>query len=50
MWIGPCPPKSIDESITQAQAAAARAVSLLSEKKKYVSGAVANINQVNCSG
>jgi heterodisulfide reductase subunit A len=43
-------PKSIDESITQAQAAAARAVSLLSEKKKYVSGAVAHINQVNCSG
>ncbi len=38
-------PKSIDESITQAQAAAARAVSLLSEKIRYVSGAVAHINR-----
>ena len=43
-------PKSIDESITQAQTAAARAVSLLSEKRRYVSGAVAHIYQVNCSG
>ena len=43
-------PKSVDESITQAQAAAARAVSLLSEKRRYVSGAVAHISQVNCSG
>jgi heterodisulfide reductase subunit A len=43
-------PKSIDESITQAQAAAAKAVSLLSEKRRYVSGAVAHINRVNCSG
>ncbi len=43
-------PKSIDKAITQAQAAAAKAVSLLSDKRRYVSGAVAHINQVNCSG
>ncbi len=42
-------PKPIDESIAQAQAAAARAVTLLSAKSLPVSGTVAEVNQMNCS-
>ena len=41
-------PKSIDESITQAQAAAARAVTLLSSKSIPVSGTVAHVNSAYC--
>ncbi len=43
-------PKPIDESITQAQAAAARAVTLLSAKTIPVSGTVAAVDQTCCSG
>jgi heterodisulfide reductase subunit A len=42
-------PKPIDESITQAQAAAARAVTLLSAKVIPVSGTVAEVNSAFCS-
>jgi heterodisulfide reductase subunit A len=42
-------PKSLDESITQAQAAAARAVSLLAQKTIYSSGIVASVNPLFCS-
>jgi heterodisulfide reductase subunit A len=42
-------PKPIDESITQAQAAAARAVTLLSAKIIPVSGTVAEVNGAHCS-
>ena len=42
-------PKPIDESITQAQAAAARAVTLLSAKTIPVSGTVAVVNSTFCS-
>jgi heterodisulfide reductase subunit A len=42
-------PKPIDESITQAQAAAARAVTLLSAKVIPVSGTVAEVNSAHCS-
>ena len=42
-------PKPIDEAITQAQAAAARAVTLLSAKTIHVSGTVAQVNQSFCS-
>ncbi len=42
-------PKPIDESITQAQAAAARAVTLLSAKVIPVSGTVAEVNGAHCS-
>jgi heterodisulfide reductase subunit A2 len=42
-------PKPIDESITQAQAAAARAVNLLSAKVVPVSGTVAEVNGAHCS-
>jgi heterodisulfide reductase subunit A len=42
-------PKSIDESITQAQAAASRAVTLLSKKTITSSGVVARVNPVFCS-
>jgi heterodisulfide reductase subunit A len=43
-------PKPIDESIAQAQAAAARAVTLLSKTSVAVSGAVAYVDQRLCSG
>ncbi len=42
-------PKSLDESITQAKAAAARAVTLLSKKSVAVSGNVARVNTAACS-
>ncbi|NVM27113.1 MAG: CoB--CoM heterodisulfide reductase iron-sulfur subunit A family protein, partial [Desulfobacterales bacterium] len=42
-------PKSIDESITQAQAAASRAVTLLAQKVIRTSGTVAMVNQLYCS-
>jgi heterodisulfide reductase subunit A len=42
-------PKSIDESITQAQAAVSRAVTLLSKKAFLSSGIVAETNPLNCS-
>ena len=42
-------PKPIDESIAQAQAASARAVTLLSAKSIAVSGTVAQVNPVDCS-
>jgi heterodisulfide reductase subunit A len=42
-------PKPIDESITQAQAAAARAVTLLSARSIPVSGTVAYVDQNLCS-
>ena len=42
-------PKPIDETITQAQAAAARAVTLLSAKTIRVSGNVAHVNPGFCS-
>jgi heterodisulfide reductase subunit A len=42
-------PKPIDESITQAQAAAARAVTLLSAMSISVSGTVAYVNPSYCS-
>jgi len=42
-------PKPLDESITQAQAAAARAVTLLSAKTISVSGTVAHVNPSFCS-
>jgi heterodisulfide reductase subunit A len=43
-------PKSIDESITQAQAAASRAVTLLAKEKIRVGGVVSHINPERCSG
>jgi len=42
-------PKTLDESITQAQAAAARAVTLLSAKSISVAGTVSEINPAFCS-
>ncbi len=42
-------PKPLDESVTQAQAAAARAVTLLSAKTIPVAGTVAVVNQAFCS-
>jgi len=42
-------PKSVDESITQAQAAAARAVTLLSNRSIPVSGTVAQVDPAFCS-
>ena len=42
-------PKPIDESIAQAQAAAARAVTLLSAKSLSVSGTVAEVDPFSCS-
>jgi heterodisulfide reductase subunit A len=41
-------PKPIDESIAQAQAAAARAVTLLSAKEISSSGSVAQVNPAYC--
>ncbi len=42
-------PKSIDESIAQAQAAAARAVTLLAQKTIHSSGTVAVVNTDYCT-
>ena len=42
-------PKPIDESIAQAQAASARAVTLLSAKSITVSGTVAQVDPIYCS-
>ena len=43
-------PKPLDESIAQAQAAAARAVTLLSRKEISVAGTVASVDAAKCSG
>jgi heterodisulfide reductase subunit A len=43
-------PKPMDEVIAQAQAAAARAVTVLTQPKMTVGGIVAEINQLKCSG
>lgn len=42
-------PKPVDESISQAQAAATRAVTLLAREKIQVSGTVAQVDQSMCS-
>jgi heterodisulfide reductase subunit A len=42
-------PKSLDESIAQAQAAASRSVTILSSKSRTVSGTVAQVNADFCS-
>ncbi len=42
-------PKSIDESIAQAKAAAARAVTLLSQEKIYSSGTIAEVDPTICA-
>ena len=43
-------PKPIDESIAQAQAAAARAATILSQKSIEVEGVVSNVDQALCRG
>lgn len=43
-------PKSIDESVAQAQAAASRAMTLLSKKSVWLSGAVAYVKPDFCTG
>jgi heterodisulfide reductase subunit A len=43
-------PKPVDESIAQAQAAATRAITLLAKEKIQVSGTVAEVNPIYCSG
>ena len=43
-------PKPIDESVAQAQAAVSRAVTLLSQKTIWVSGTVAYVDPLLCSG
>jgi len=43
-------PKSIEESISQACAAAARAITILSKEALEVEGAIANVNEDLCSG
>lgn len=42
-------PKPLDESITQAQAAATRAMTLLAKQSIHMAGTVADIDPVNCS-
>jgi len=42
-------PKPLDESITQAQAAATRAVTLLAKQKIRMAGNIAEINSMDCS-
>jgi heterodisulfide reductase subunit A-like polyferredoxin len=42
-------PKSIDESIAQAQAAASKATTLLSQKSLQLNGQVAGVNALKCS-
>lgn len=43
-------PRSIEESIAQAQAAAARAATILSQPRLYVGAAVAVVDQAKCVG
>lgn len=43
-------PKPMDEVVAQAQAAAARALTVLTQPKMTVDGIVAEINQAKCSG
>jgi heterodisulfide reductase subunit A2 len=43
-------PKSVEEAITQAQAAVSRAVTVLSRKEMYLSGTVAFVDQKKCVG
>ncbi|MDY7039449.1 MAG: FAD-dependent oxidoreductase, partial [Chloroflexota bacterium] len=43
-------PKSLDESIAQAQAAAARAATILSQETLEVGGMVAEVNEEKCTG
>ncbi|MHC1743090.1 MAG: 4Fe-4S binding protein [Syntrophobacteraceae bacterium] len=43
-------PKPIDESIAQAQAAAARAATILSQKQIQVEGVVSTVDQAMCRG
>jgi heterodisulfide reductase subunit A len=43
-------PKPIDESVAQALAAASRAVTLLAKKRIHVSGTIAEVNPLFCSG
>jgi heterodisulfide reductase subunit A len=43
-------PKPMEEVIAQAQAAAARAVTILTQPKMTVGGIVAEVNQAKCSG
>lgn len=43
-------PKSIDESVSQACAAAARAITILSKEALEVEGAIASVNEDLCSG
>ncbi len=43
-------PKSVDESISQACAAAARAITILSKEVLEVEGAIASVNEDLCSG
>ena len=43
-------PKPIDEAVAQAQAAASRAVTLLSRRTISTSGAVAYVNTARCTG
>jgi heterodisulfide reductase subunit A2 len=43
-------PKSIEEAITQAQAAVSRAVTVLSRKEMFLSGTVAFVDQKKCVG
>ncbi|MDH5687144.1 MAG: CoB--CoM heterodisulfide reductase iron-sulfur subunit A family protein [Candidatus Bathyarchaeota archaeon] len=43
-------PKSIEESVSQACAAAARAITILSKEALEVEGAIANVNEDFCSG
>jgi len=43
-------PKSIDESITQAQAAASRSMTVLAMEKIRVGGVVSHVNPERCSG
>ncbi len=43
-------PKSVEESISQACAAAARAITILSKKALEVEGAIANVNEDLCGG
>ncbi len=43
-------PKPLDECVAQAQAATSRAVTLLAKKQVFVSGTVAQVNPMFCSG
>jgi heterodisulfide reductase subunit A2 len=43
-------PKSVEEAITQAQAAVSRAVTVLSRKEMFLSGTIAFVDQRKCVG